>query len=104
LSAICPDGIVCAGGPKENAVTGHAALHGGAPAIDRRLYGLDLEADDEIGREEGQHAADDDSLHNVADEGPFSQKSEICDVLLVTLQTTLTAKFDSHHSIAEMMP
>ncbi len=56
-----------AGGPQEDAIAGLAAFEGGAPTVDSRGHGFNHRVHNDLCREKRQHAADDDSLHDVRD-------------------------------------
>jgi hypothetical protein len=52
-------------GAQENAITRLAASEDCGPAVDRR----DIGVRDNLGRDESQHTAKDDSLHAIRDDG-----------------------------------
>jgi len=54
-------------GPQEDAITGLTAFEGGAPPVDGRGHGFHHNIHNDLCREKRQHAADDDSLHDVRD-------------------------------------
>src|SRR5450755_678284 len=52
---------------QEDAIAGLAAFEGGAPTVDGRCHGFHHRVHNDLCREKRQHAADDDSLHDVRD-------------------------------------
>jgi hypothetical protein len=57
--------FVGARGFEQHAIAGLAASENGSPAVDRR----DIGVHENLGRDERQHAADNDALHHVRDDG-----------------------------------
>ena len=63
---------VGARGFEQHAIAKLAASENGGPAVDRR----DLGVHDDLGRDESQHAANDDSLHDIRDDGSLEHDGE----------------------------
>ena len=79
---------------KKHAIAGLAASVHGGPAVDLR----DISVRDDLERDESQHAADDDALHDVRDDVPppqeGGQSGNAIAILICICHISITAILD----------